>query len=172
MVDHKRIPKQVIVGVSGGIAAYKACTVVRQLTEASHRVRVIPTESALRFVGAATFEALSGEPVCTDGVEMRGSFSRFHVGGNSAVHGGVLPLLFDHMFGMISHAAGRPISRTAFLHVDYRRITPIDVPLIVRGRVTNTEGRKAFVCAELFDSDETLLAEGNGLMVRLLPGQP
>lgn len=51
-------------------------------------------------------------------------------------------------------------SRTAFLHVDYRRITPIDVPLIVRGRVTNTEGRKAFVCAELFDSDETLLAEG------------
>lgn len=66
MVDHKRIPKQVIVGVSGGIAAYKACTVVRQLTEASHRVRVIPTESALRFVGAATVEALSGEPVCTD----------------------------------------------------------------------------------------------------------
>ncbi|CFC26839.1 thioesterase family protein [Mycobacterium tuberculosis] len=46
------------------------------------------------------------------------------------------------------------------------------MPLIVRGRVTNTEGRKAFVCAELFDSDETLLAEGNGLMVRLLPGQP
>ncbi|HXY66625.1 MAG TPA: bifunctional phosphopantothenoylcysteine decarboxylase/phosphopantothenate--cysteine ligase CoaBC [Mycobacterium sp.] len=54
-----------IVGVSGGIAAYKACTVVRQLTEAGHQVRVIPTESALRFVGAATFEALSGEPVQT-----------------------------------------------------------------------------------------------------------
>jgi phosphopantothenoylcysteine decarboxylase/phosphopantothenate--cysteine ligase len=60
-VDRKRI----IVGVSGGIAAYKAATVVRQLTEAGHRVRVIPTESALRFVGAATFEALSGEPVHT-----------------------------------------------------------------------------------------------------------
>jgi len=57
--------KRVIVGVSGGIAAYKACTVVRQLTEAGHKVRVIPTESALRFVGAATFEALSGEPVHT-----------------------------------------------------------------------------------------------------------
>ncbi|GAB7144952.1 bifunctional phosphopantothenoylcysteine decarboxylase/phosphopantothenate--cysteine ligase CoaBC [Mycobacterium riyadhense] len=62
-MDSKRIPKRVIVGVSGGIAAYKACTVVRQLTEAGHHVRVIPTESALRFVGAATFEALSGEPV-------------------------------------------------------------------------------------------------------------
>jgi acyl-coenzyme A thioesterase PaaI-like protein len=107
-----------------------------------------------------------------DGVEMTGHFSRFHVGGNHAVHGGVLPLLFDHMFGMISHAADRPISRTAFLHVDYRKVTPIDVPLLVRGRVTGTEGRKAFVSAELVDGDQTVLAEGNGLMVRLLPGQP
>ncbi|OMC56044.1 thioesterase [Mycobacterium sp. IS-836] len=107
-----------------------------------------------------------------DGVEMTGYFTRFHVGGNHAVHGGVLPLLFDHMFGMISHAAGRPISRTAFLHVDYRKITPIDTPLVVRGRVTSTEGRKAFVSAELVDGDEAVLAEGTGLMVRLLPGQP
>jgi acyl-coenzyme A thioesterase PaaI-like protein len=107
-----------------------------------------------------------------DGCEMRGHFTRFHVGGNMAVHGGVLPLLFDHMFGMVSHAAGRPISRTAFLHVDYRKITPIDQPLAVRGRVTSTEGRKAFVAAELVDGDDTVLAEGNGLMVRLLPGQP
>jgi acyl-coenzyme A thioesterase PaaI-like protein len=107
-----------------------------------------------------------------EGVEMKGHFTRFHVGGNHAVHGGVLPLLFDHMFGMISHAAERPISRTAFLHVDYRKITPIDTPLVIRGRVTSTEGRKAFVSAELVDGDETVLAEGNGLMVRLLPGQP
>ncbi|WP_066910472.1 bifunctional phosphopantothenoylcysteine decarboxylase/phosphopantothenate--cysteine ligase CoaBC [Mycobacterium interjectum] len=64
-MDRERIAKQVIVGVSGGIAAYKACTVVRQLAEAGHGVRVIPTESALRFVGAATFEALSGQPVRT-----------------------------------------------------------------------------------------------------------
>ena len=110
-----------------------------------------------------------------DGVEMTGYFSRFHVGGNHAVHGGVLPLLFDHMFGMVSHAAGRPISRTAFLHVDYRKITPIDAPLAVRGRVTSTEGRKAFVAAELVDArglGDAVLAEANGLMVRLLPGQP
>src|ERR1700732_668131 len=64
--DEKRTDrKRVVVGVAGGIAAYKAATVVRQLTEAGHSVRVIPTESALRFVGAATFEALSGEPVQT-----------------------------------------------------------------------------------------------------------
>jgi phosphopantothenoylcysteine decarboxylase/phosphopantothenate--cysteine ligase len=58
-------PKRIIVGVAGGIAAYKACSVVRQLTEAGHQVRVVPTESALKFVGAATFEALSGQPVRT-----------------------------------------------------------------------------------------------------------
>ncbi len=58
-------PKRIIVGVAGGIAAYKACSLVRQLSEAGHEVRVIPTESALQFVGAATFEALSGHSVHT-----------------------------------------------------------------------------------------------------------
>jgi len=57
--------KRIVVGVAGGIAAYKACSVVRQLSEAGHDVRVVPTEAALRFVGAATFEALSGHPVRT-----------------------------------------------------------------------------------------------------------
>ncbi len=54
---------RVVLGVAGGIAAYKACEVLRGLTEAGHRVRVVPTESALRFVGEATWAALSGEPV-------------------------------------------------------------------------------------------------------------
>jgi len=61
------------------------------------------------------------------------------VGGNYAVHGGVLPLLFDSVFGMVIHAAGRPISRTAFLHVDYRKVTPIDTPLTARGWVRESE---------------------------------
>jgi phosphopantothenoylcysteine decarboxylase / phosphopantothenate---cysteine ligase len=54
-----------VLGVGGGIAAYKACEVLRRLTESGHEVRVVPTEAALRFVGAATFEALSGHPVRT-----------------------------------------------------------------------------------------------------------
>ncbi|OLP00850.1 thioesterase [Mycolicibacterium porcinum] len=107
-----------------------------------------------------------------EGVELKVQFSRFHVGGNYAVHGGVLPLLFDSVFGMVIHAAGRPISRTAFLHVDYRKVTPIDTELTARGWVREAEGRKAFVNAELRDPDENLLAEANGLMLRLLPGQP
>ncbi|MBB4684623.1 bifunctional phosphopantothenoylcysteine decarboxylase/phosphopantothenate--cysteine ligase CoaBC [Amycolatopsis jiangsuensis] len=56
---------RVVLGVGGGIAAYKACEVLRGLTESGHDVRVVPTESALNFVGAATFEALSGHPVHT-----------------------------------------------------------------------------------------------------------
>ncbi|HEU0089559.1 MAG TPA: bifunctional phosphopantothenoylcysteine decarboxylase/phosphopantothenate--cysteine ligase CoaBC [Pseudonocardiaceae bacterium] len=53
---------RLVLGIGGGIAAYKVCEVLRQLTEAGHQVRVVPTESALRFVGAATWEALSGLP--------------------------------------------------------------------------------------------------------------
>ncbi|WP_254622913.1 bifunctional phosphopantothenoylcysteine decarboxylase/phosphopantothenate--cysteine ligase CoaBC [Rhodococcus sp. W8901] len=58
-------PKRIVVGVGGGIAAYKSCAIVRSFTESGHHVRVIPTESALQFVGRATFEALSGNPVHT-----------------------------------------------------------------------------------------------------------
>lgn len=57
--------KRIVVGVGGGIAAYKVCALIRSFTESGHSVRVIPTESALQFVGRATFEALSGNPVQT-----------------------------------------------------------------------------------------------------------
>jgi phosphopantothenoylcysteine decarboxylase/phosphopantothenate--cysteine ligase len=56
---------RVLLGVAGGIAAYKACELLRRFTESGHSVRVLPTASALEFVGAATFEALSGQPVHT-----------------------------------------------------------------------------------------------------------
>jgi phosphopantothenoylcysteine decarboxylase / phosphopantothenate---cysteine ligase len=64
MTDPARRPA-VLLGVAGGIAAYKSAELLRRLTETGHSVRVLPTESALRFVGAATFEALSGQPVRT-----------------------------------------------------------------------------------------------------------
>ena len=57
---------RIVLGVSGGVAAYKAALVLRAFTEAGHDVRVVPTPGALHFVGAATFEALSGNPVTTD----------------------------------------------------------------------------------------------------------
>ncbi len=64
--DDSRRRQSVVLGVSGGIAAYKACELLRRLTEAGHDVHVVPTESALRFVGAATWSALSGHPVASD----------------------------------------------------------------------------------------------------------
>ena len=57
---------RVILGVGAGIAAYKACELLRLFKEAGHAVRVIPTPDALRFVGEPTWSALSGEPVTTD----------------------------------------------------------------------------------------------------------
>jgi phosphopantothenoylcysteine decarboxylase/phosphopantothenate--cysteine ligase len=57
---------RIVLGVSGGVAAYKAALLLRSFTEAGHAVRVVPTPGALQFVGAATFEALSGQPVTTD----------------------------------------------------------------------------------------------------------
>src|ERR1700741_580779 len=57
---------RVILGVGAGIAAYKACELLRLFKESGHAVRVIPTPDALRFVGEPTWSALSGEPVTTD----------------------------------------------------------------------------------------------------------
>ena len=57
---------RVILGVGAGIAAYKACELLRLLKESGHSVRVVPTPDALRFVGEPTWAALSGEPVTTD----------------------------------------------------------------------------------------------------------
>ena len=59
-------PPRVVLGVSGGIAAYKACELLRRLTESGHDVTVVPTAAALEFVGAPTWAALSGKPVSAD----------------------------------------------------------------------------------------------------------
>ncbi|WP_460819467.1 bifunctional phosphopantothenoylcysteine decarboxylase/phosphopantothenate--cysteine ligase CoaBC [Nocardioides korecus] len=62
----ERSRPRVVLGVSGGIAAYKACELLRRLTESGHDVTVVPTRAALEFVGAATWAALSGRPVASD----------------------------------------------------------------------------------------------------------
>src|SRR5450755_563481 len=59
-------PARIVLGVTGGIAAYKACEVLRLLTEAHYDVTVVPTQAALKFVGAPTWAALSGNRVSAD----------------------------------------------------------------------------------------------------------
>jgi hypothetical protein len=88
------------------------------------------------------------------------------------VHGGIIPLLYDWLFGMTVTAAGIRPTRTAFLHVDYRKITPIDEPLQAHGSITDIDGRKVFIEATMTSADGAPLSEANGLMVRLLPHQP
>jgi acyl-coenzyme A thioesterase PaaI-like protein len=107
-----------------------------------------------------------------DGVVMEGHFTRSHVGGNHAVHGGMIPLFYDWLLGMVVSTAGCPPTRTGYLHVDYRNITPIDEPLTASGRITEVDGRKIFISATMTAADDKLLSEANGLMVRLLPHQP
>ncbi|MBL8747128.1 MAG: hypothetical protein JNK58_12335 [Phycisphaerae bacterium] len=67
---NERLPGvRVIVGVTGGIAAYKTCTLVSRLAQAGAEVTVLMTEAATRFVGPITFQALSGRPVYTSAWE-------------------------------------------------------------------------------------------------------
>ena len=57
--------REVVLGVGGGIAAYKSCELLRRLQDRGYAVTVVPTPSSLNFVGSATWEALSGRPVYT-----------------------------------------------------------------------------------------------------------
>lgn len=72
--------RHVVVGVSGGIAAYKSCLLVRKLTEAGARVDVVLTPSAAEFVRPVTFEALSGRPVLTSLWERDRALSHVRLG--------------------------------------------------------------------------------------------
>jgi acyl-coenzyme A thioesterase PaaI-like protein len=99
------------------------------------------------------------------------TFGRYFLGGGGAVHGGAIPLLFDEVLGRLSIAGGRPACRTAYLHTDYRSITPIGKELTVRGWFVSEEGRKRILRAELRHGD-TLCAEAEGLFVELRPDQP
>ncbi|MFF1732140.1 PaaI family thioesterase [Streptomyces sp. NPDC058247] len=98
-------------------------------------------------------------------------FEPVHVGGNGAVHGGVLPLLFDDVLGVFVAFQSERHCRTAYLHVNYRKVTPIRRPLRIDAAIDRVEGRKTYVTGRLYDG-ETLLADVEALFVQLLPGQP
>lgn len=104
-------------------------------------------------------------------VRGRVTFGRFHLGGNGAAHGGTLPLLFDEVMGRLNSSGGRTVGRTAYLHVNYRNITPIGRELQLAATLDRVEGRKRFVTGRLHDGD-TLVADAEGLFIELLPGQP
>lgn len=101
----------------------------------------------------------------------RVTFGRYFLGGNGAAHGGTISLVFDDLLGRLANLGGRARARTAYLNVNYRSITPIDVPLEVRASFESEIGRKRLLRAELWHGD-ILCADGEGLFVELRPGQP
>ncbi|MEE2059149.1 PaaI family thioesterase [Rhodococcus artemisiae] len=97
-------------------------------------------------------------------------FSDVHLGGNGAVHGGTIPLLFDDFLGIFVSKKGQPHSRTAFLKVNYRQITPVYTPLVVEGTIDRIEGRKTWLSGRLYNGSD-VTADAEALFLRLLPGQ-
>ncbi|WP_099024267.1 PaaI family thioesterase [Mycolicibacterium palauense] len=105
-------------------------------------------------------------------VEGWARFARFHLGRNGAAHGGAIGLLFDSVLGFTAAAlTGQRYQRTAFLHVDYRQIVPVEQTLRVEAGLRGEEGRKIFVEAGLYRGED-LLTEAHALFVKLKPGQP
>ncbi len=96
-------------------------------------------------------------------------FGAHFMGSNGVVHGGSIPLLFDDLLGRLAVVGGRPRSRTAYLHVDFRSVAMIDTELRVEAWLEREEGRKRFLKATLSDGDR-LCAEASGLFVALRPG--
>jgi acyl-coenzyme A thioesterase PaaI-like protein len=99
-------------------------------------------------------------------------FRRFHLGRNGAAHGGAVAMLFDSILGFTAFTlSGSKAQRTAFLHVDYRQIAPVEKKLQVDAALDEVEGRKIFVSGRVLDGD-AVLAEAHALFVKLKPGQP
>jgi acyl-coenzyme A thioesterase PaaI-like protein len=107
----------------------------------------------------------------TQGVRGTVTFGRYFLGGGGAVHGGAIPLLFDEVLGRLASSGTRPPARTAYLHTDFRSITPVGEELSVRAWFVSEQGRKRLLRAELHHGD-TLCAEAEGLFIELRPDQP
>lgn len=107
-----------------------------------------------------------------DGV-LRGTsrFSGFFLGGNNAVHGGAVGMLVDEICGEVAEVYAATRIRTAYLHVNFRSVTPLNTELDVEAHVTRVEGRKHFVSALIRDGD-TVCVDAEGLYIELRRGQP
>ena len=80
-------------------------------------------------------------------------------------------LIFDEVLGQVGTSAGQTRARTAYLHVNFRSVTPVDRDLSVSARLVSHEGRKRFIAGQIYDGDR-LCADAEGLWVELKPGQP
>lgn len=137
-------------------------------TDEQHQVNGRVAELPVR--GHAMLPELQVTSRTKDRVEGTVRFGRWFMGGGMAVHGGAVSLLFDEVLGILASVAAGGITRTAYLHTDYRALTPIDTELEAAAWIDRVEGRKWFVRGEIRHGD-VVCAEGEGLFLRLLPEQ-
>jgi acyl-coenzyme A thioesterase PaaI-like protein len=177
MIDTLRVLQDRISGAAPGTEL--AAEVSRALTDLAVRLGEYAVDEPGQIAGQVEVpgRAQALVPVVhldeQDGQHAAGrvTFGRFYLGRNGAAHGGAIPLVFDDVLGRLAGAGGRSPSRTAYLHVNYRAITPVGRELQVTGRFDREEGRKRFLSGELRDGG-TLCADVEGLFVALRPGQP
>lgn len=81
----------------------------------------------------------------------RVSFSSFHLGAGGVVHGGVIPLVFVEVLGLLANSSERPLSRMAYLNVDFKAPIRVGVEVGVDAELARVEGRKIFIRGSLFD---------------------
>lgn len=137
-------------------------------TDEQHQVNGRVAELPVR--GHAMLPELQVTSRTSERVEGTVRFGRWFMGGGMAVHGGAIGLLFDEVLGILASLAAGGITRTAYLHTDYRALTPIDTELHAAAWIDRVEGRKWFVRGEIRHGD-TVCAESEGLFLRLLPEQ-
>lgn len=97
-------------------------------------------------------------------------FGPGHVGGNGAVHGGILPLLFDEVMGRLANTNRESRCRTAYLRTDYRAVVLVDVRYELQATVDREDGRKRYLSARVAGPDGTVVGEAEGLFVVLREG--
>lgn len=86
----------------------------------------------------------------------RVAFGPFHLGAGGVVHGGVIPLVFVEMLGLFANSANRPLSRMAYLNVDFRAAVHVGAEVRIEARLLRIEGRKIFIAGALLDGDSEL----------------
>ncbi len=166
--------------LTGAVPTHQAMGwVTRRLRELSTHLRPFHVDESRQIAGRLVDVPGRGQALVPvvhfeDDTRTTGrvAFGRYYLGDNGAVHGGAITLLFDELLGRLAIAtSGDAPSRTAYLHVNYRSITPVGRVLRVECRLDRREGRKAFMVGVLLDGD-TVCADAEGLFLSLLPGQP
>ncbi len=95
--------KRLVIGVCGGVAAYKTVELVRRLVERGVQVDVVMTESAQRFVGTATFQAVSGRPVWTDLWDTRAGNGMAHINLTRGADAVLVAPASTNLMGKLAH---------------------------------------------------------------------